>query len=121
MRKLKLVFEVFIVMLFLGMKTVSAQEREPQTVIIRTTEALKGAGPNAEMIIITPSGEKQVIQLSGYKPTNYNEVSGDNGVIIQQEITKWQKQGFRVVSASTSGSTSGSSNIEKIFIIMTKE
>lgn len=117
MKNVKLILLAVTAMLFLGVGNVGAQENENKTVIIRIIESSKTGAINSEMVTITPTGEKQIISLLVHKFTNYSEVIGENGVIIQQEITKWLKQGFRI----TNFSTDGGDVYQRTFIIMTKE
>lgn len=103
-------------MLFLGMGNVYAQES--QTVIIRTVESnVRTSAVNSEMIIIAPDGEKQVVSLLGHKFTDYGDVASKNTIVIQEEIKKWQKQGFEI----TNFSTDGGDVHQRTFIIMTKK
>lgn len=100
-----------------GISELKAQN-EPQIVLIRAVETTRRTSAiRSEMTTITPVGEKRFVALSDHNFTDYSEVLGKNGVIIQQEILKWQQQGFVI----TSFSTDGGDVIQRTFIIMSKE
>ncbi|WP_343634743.1 hypothetical protein [Fluviicola sp.] len=116
MKNAKLILLITTMML-LGIYNANAQQENPQTVIIRTIESAKTGATNSSMMIITPNGDKKVVPLSGHNFSNYSEKTLENSVIIQQEITKWQKEGFRIISFSTDGGDI----YARAFIILTKE
>lgn len=115
MKNVKLVVLATMTILFLGISDLKAQN-ESQIVLIRALEGF-GSTYKSEMVTITPGGDRSVVELVSLKNKNYGEISGDNGVIIQQEIVKWQRQGFVI----TNFSTDGGDIVQRTFIIMTKE
>lgn len=117
MKKLKLIMLALAAILFLGVGSVSAQENNQQILIIRTIESSKAGAITPKMIVVTPTGEKQITPLFIHKWTDYDEQIGENTVIVQKEIIKWQKQGFKV----TNSSTDGGDVYQRTFIIMIKE
>lgn len=90
MKNVKLIFLAVTAMLFLGMGSVSAQEKS--TVIIRVYEEYK---TNSHIAIVSPDGTIKTIDLKNMKPGNFNE-SNTNLSIVQSEINVWKKQGFKV-------------------------
>lgn len=100
MKKVKLVVVTVVAMLFLGMSNASAQQKEPQTVIIRTFEFI--IGNESKMIVTEPSGISQTIKLSALNLRKSEGISS-NQATIQAEINKWKKDGFEI-DAVTVGS-----------------
>ena len=87
--------------LFLGMAWAAAQEKNPQTVIIRTFEF--SFGEESRMTVTAPDGSTKVIELTFIDArTLYGDA--ENSVIIQSQINEWKKQGFDIdaVSSQTS-------------------
>lgn len=84
--------------LFLGIAQASAQEKDPQTVIIR---AFEFSFREASRITVTnPDGSTKTIELS---LVDSRTLEGDafNSVLIQSQINEWKKQGFKIDAMST--------------------
>lgn len=114
MKKVKLILAVVTAMLLLGVSSVNAQEKSTEMVIIRITEtsSRKGSG-----IIITDSeGKINKIELA----RDWIDESGNNQMIIQNELKKWKQEGYKITHLSTSGSTSGDVPISRTTIILEK-
>ena len=100
MKNVKLILLALTAILFLGVGNASAQEKEPQTVIIRTFEFMMGN--ESKMIVTEPSGISQTIKLSALDLRKGEGISS-NHATIQAEINKWKKDGFEI-DAVTVGS-----------------
>ena len=114
MKNVRLMVLATIAMVFIGVANLSAQEKEPQTVIIRVFEFPLA---KSKMYVTQPNGETQIIPLDSPKLGNIDEVFPKNDVILQGQITNWKKQGFDV-----NGMTSylfGDAHI--IMVILTKD
>jgi hypothetical protein len=94
MKKLKLIMLTITAMLFLGIGSVSAQEKEPLTVIIRVTEESRG-----RPAIITTDMEGKVTNIALEK--GWKDESGNNAALIQKEINKWKEKGYKITHLSS--------------------
>lgn len=99
MKNVKLMLLAVSAMLFLGMGNVSAQNREPQTVIIRIFEFIMGG--SSKMIITEPSGISQTIKLSNLDLKKGEDIAS-NQATIQAEINKLKKEGYEIDGISNS-------------------
>lgn len=101
MKNLKqfLVVSVFL----LGITNSYAQDKIPQTVIIRTFELFGTKG--SQMVVTSPDGTSKTVELKKIDPGNYFIGTGDNNAIIQSEINEWKKQGFTIDGLATIAST----------------
>lgn len=115
MKNVKLVALATMTMLFLGMGDVYAQEKEPQTVIIRVCEF--AINIKSQILVVEPDGNLNKLLLDKVTSSNYEESMTNNAMTLQKEINKWRKQGF-IVSGMTS--TMESAN-RYTLIIMTNE
>lgn len=114
MKNVRLMVLATIAMLFIGMTNIDAQEKEPQTVVIRVFEFSLA---KSKMYVTQPNGETQIIPLDSPKIGNIDEVFPKNDVLLQSQINNWKKQDFHV-----DGMTSylfGDAHI--IMVILTKE
>ena len=99
MKNVKLILLAVSAMLFLGMGNVSAQNKEPKTLIIRTLEFVMGG--SSKMIITEPSGISQTIKLSNLDYRKGEDIAS-NQATIQAEINKWKKEGYEIDGISNS-------------------
>ncbi|MGV3610414.1 MAG: hypothetical protein ACO1N0_05670 [Fluviicola sp.] len=87
--------------LFFGMSQAAAQEKNPQTVIIRAFEF--SFSEESRMTVTSPDGSTKVIELTFIDSgTLYGDA--ENSVIIQSQINEWKKQGFEIDGMSTQSS-----------------
>lgn len=84
--------------LFLGMASATAQEKNPETVIIRAFELTKGK--SSHMTVTSPEGLTKSIGLENVDLGTFEGDSG-NSIIIQSEINQWKKEGFEIDEMST--------------------
>jgi hypothetical protein len=102
-------------MLFLGMGNVNAQEKEPQTVIIKVCEF--AINIKSQILVIEPDGNSNKLLLDKVTSGNYEESMANNAKIVQKEINKWKKEGFTI-----SGMTSDMETANRYTtIILSKE
>lgn len=117
MKNLKLTLVAFTAILFLGMSNVNAQNKAPQTVVIRVYERIAVL---SKMIVTDPSGASKKIELKTIK--NYafpdDEISFNNEA-IQTEINKWKSEGY-TIDALTSGSM-GEAGVMVTTVILSKK
>lgn len=108
----------FIALLALMMTMVSfqgkAQDKEPETVIIRVCEF--AINVKSQILVIEPDGNINKISLEKVTSSKYEESMTNNAIVLQKEINKWRKQGF-IISGMTSNMESAN---RYQFIIMTK-
>ena len=90
---------IMLLFLFFGITQAIAQEKNPQTVIIRVFEIRKGK-TSSHMTITSPDGLTKSIKLSNIDIEGF-EGESENGVIIQTEINLWKKKGFELDGMST--------------------
>lgn len=87
-------------------------------VMIRAMETYGAMGRyTPEMVIVSPNGEKNTLELEKGSANKFGEDAGKNAVIIQKEIGKWLEKGFKISHFSTDGGEA----FTRTFIIMTKE
>ena len=100
MKNVRLMVLATITTLFMGINNINAQEKEYQTVIIRTFEC--NSIPNSSHISITsPDGSTKIIELNNFAMTIKNsEFDIKNSIAIQSEINNWKKQGFIIDGVS---------------------
>lgn len=97
MKNLKLL--LCIAVLFLAITPIYAQDKTPQTVIIKTFELF--IGKESQMVVTSPDGTSKNIQLQNVDSKNYAIGTGNNNAIVQSEIDRWKKQGFEIEGLST--------------------
>lgn len=100
MKNVKLMLLTLTILLFLGIENVSAQDNNPQTVIIKIYEF--AANNNSKILIIDPQGNIAEIDLK--KMLTDNE---QNIIPIQKEINKWKSEGFTIEGISGGSVMSG--------------
>ena len=103
MKNQKRVLLITVLFLFFGMVAATAQEKNPQTVIIRAFELPSKA---SHMTVTNPEGTIQTIELSVVDLKTFEGASG-NSELIQAQINEWKKQGFVVDGLSTLSSLVG--------------
>jgi hypothetical protein len=96
MKKVRLVLVAVVAMLFLGIGSVNAQE----TVIIKVYDIPMMV--KSRMIVITPSGESKIVELKNINAKNLDEATIENYKIVQNEITIWKKEGYKIDGLSNS-------------------
>jgi hypothetical protein len=94
-----LVFSIFL----FGITDSYAQDKIPQTVIIKTFEIFGGKG--SQMVVTSPDGTSKAVELKRVDPGNYLIGTNDNNAIVQSEINEWKRQGFTIDGLSTIAST----------------
>jgi hypothetical protein len=106
-----------IALLTLMMTVVSfqgkAQDKEPQTVIIRAFESFR---EGSKMVTTSPDGATKSIELTNVDIVSF-EGNESNSVIIQSEINYWRSQGYSIDGLSHSIAT----GIITIIILSKKE
>ena len=93
MENKKQLFLAAILFLFLGTSQGMAQEKDPQTVIIRAFEL--SSGKASHLTVTLPDGTINSIDLSVVDLKTFQGESG-NSTIIQSQINEWKKQGFEL-------------------------
>lgn len=118
MKKLKLTLVALTAILFLGVSNVNAQNKTPQTVIIKTVE--ESSGRDSKMFVIDPSGTLKTAELKplGFVKT-FEQNLFFNSTVLQTEINKWKSEGFEVDAMSHSGY--GTNTIIFTTIILSKK
>ena len=96
MKNVKLVVLATMTMLFLGMGNVSAQENQSKTVVIRVIESMFRG--KSSIVTIDPEGKTNITELK-----NGLDEFSENTVLIQKELEKWKKEGFKIDGVSNSG------------------
>ncbi|HLV40731.1 MAG TPA: hypothetical protein VKY37_00500 [Brumimicrobium sp.] len=98
MKKIKLIFIVLSTISLFGVDSVNAQaDSEQQFVTIEVTEPT-GMGPKAEMIVIDNNGKIASSELDKVILGEYIETSGKNTVAVHNEIKKWTKKGYKILT-----------------------
>ena len=110
MKNLKLILLTLTTLLFLGVGNVNAQEKKPQTVIIKIYEF--AANNNSKIVIIDPQGNIAEIDLKKLLTDNEQNI-----IPIQKEINKWKSEGFTIEGIS--GGSLASGIITTIFLSKT--
>ena len=87
-----------VLFLFFGTAEAIAQEKNPQTVIIRAFEF--SFGEESRMTVTAPDGSTKVIELS-FIDSRALYGDAENSVLIQSQINEWKKQGFEIDAVST--------------------
>lgn len=98
MKNQKRGFLIAVLFLFFGIAQATAQEKDPQTVIIRAFEFTSGKA--SHMTVTLPDGTINSIGLSVVNIGSF-EGENENGKIIQSQINEWKKQGFELNGLST--------------------
>lgn len=96
MKKINLIAVLILLMTVVSFQ-VSAQNTQPETVIIRTFEANK---KSSTMVVTSPDGSIKSIELTNVDIVSF-EGNQDNSVIIQSEINRWKSQGFTIDGLSS--------------------
>jgi len=113
MKKVSLIALLALMMVsFQGM----AQEKDPQTVIIRVFEQ-HIRGTVSQMVITSPDGTIKSIELTNVNLKSFEGNEG-NSVIIQSEINSWKNQGFSIDGLSSQSNYIG---VMITTIILSKE
>lgn len=99
MKNIKGLLLATMTMLFLGFGNVNAQESTSQTVIIRVLES-PGVGLKPCIVITDSQGNSTKTELK-----KGLDESGENAVLIQNELNKWKNQGYKITEMSTAGET----------------
>nr|WP_294858947.1 hypothetical protein [uncultured Fluviicola sp.] len=95
---------IAVVFLFFGMAQSMAQEKDPQTVIIRAFEFTSGKA--SHMTVTLPDGTINSIVLSVVNIGSF-EGENENGKIIQSQINEWKRKGFEIEAFSTNTTYTG--------------
>lgn len=103
MKNVKLILLTLTTLLFLGIESLSAQEKNSQTVIIRVFEHHRN---ESKMITTAPDGSTNVIKLTAVNALSF-EGNENNSVIMQSEINKWKNQGFTLDNLSSLSNPTG--------------
>lgn len=91
--KMKSVLLIVVTFVLVGMSQINAQSNEPETVVIRMVES----SLKPQIIITKPEGTVVSIPLEKIR-LNYNNDKAyeNNSVLLQSEINKWKKEGFKI-------------------------
>ena len=90
------------VMFLSGIENANAQEKSPQTVIIRVYVDAKGMEFNFSLLVTTPDANSYELPMETLTTKNKKENTINNSKILQKEIDKWKKEGFSVDEISGS-------------------
>src|SRR5690554_6060462 len=97
MKTIKLILIVLSTISLFGVNSVNAQaDSEQQFVIIEVLEPVMAAKP--EMIVIDNTGEMITTMLEKVSLRNYSETFGKNTVTVHNEIKKWTKKGYKILT-----------------------
>lgn|SRR5690554_875879 len=113
MKKIKLMLVALVAVLFMGVGSVNAQGKNPQTVIIKVYEA-PFTSFKAQMVITEPSGTSRSIDLKNINIKSLKEEVSGNSLLIQSEINNWKKEGYQINGMS--GSSLGNISITTIIL-----
>jgi len=97
MKKISLILLTVTALLFLGTGSVNAQENSSKMVIIRVVE---GHGIKTGFVTIDSDGKTSKTALEKGHDV---EISAKNGLLIQQELEKWKREGYKITHLATSG------------------
>lgn len=107
MKNTKRLLLTLTVFLCLGTSQGMAQEKTPQTVLIRAFELPPlGGGRSSRITVTSPDGSFKSTDLTEIDAKTYDGAA-TNSVIIQKEVDKWKKEGFEVDGLSTQTTISG--------------
>ncbi len=102
MKNVKLLMLAITAMLFLGMGNLSAQESQSEAVIIRLIESY---ALNDGAMFVTHSGKtEKIVEIQKFRDLLKNPVD-ENAVILEKEINRWKKEGFRNNTISVASGT----------------
>ena len=104
-----------IAMFYMGITTVNAQEKKPQTVIIQVYAEVSTKSI-LTLLVTAPNSDSYEIPMGEIGLKNRKEAIINNSKIIQKEIDKWKNDGFVIEDASV---TPGLYNF--VYIIMSKD
>ncbi len=100
MKKVRLVLVAVVAMLFLGIGSVNAQEKTPQTVIIQMATELNGTKVMYFLLVIEPNGNSYEIPVNEDNIKDRKLVAVNNFKVLQKEINKWKYEGFVIDGTS---------------------
>lgn len=114
MKNVKLIILAVTAMLFWGMGSASAQEKEPQTVIIQAYAEMDGTKSKMSLLVTATDVKSYEIPLNEVGFKNRKEATINNSTILQKEIDKWKNEGFVIDGISVR------EGLDFVYIVMSK-
>lgn len=91
--KMKSVLLIIVTFVLVSISQINAQNNESQTVIIRAVESWR----KSQLIVTKPEGVVVSSELEGiYLNKNSDKAYENNLLLLQSEINKWKKEGFKI-------------------------
>ena len=114
MRNIRLILLTCGMICLFGIHNLHAQEgKNSETVIIRMVEFFTIY--SGKMTVLHPDGTSHSLEINTLK---MKEFSADNAKVLQEEIDRWKKAGFKIDGVSIG---SGGDNALFTVVIMSKE
>lgn len=99
MKKIRLMLFVLFTIGLFGVNSIKAQtDSEQQFVTIEVIESVYGVGVKPEMVVIDNNGKMISSELEKVRLSNYSGTSGNNTIIVRNEIKKWTGKGYEILT-----------------------